>query len=492
MPFVLSLDEGTTSARAALYDEQGRNVAMESAPVHCRYPQAGWVEQDADEIWNGQLYAARLMLDRAGVPASEIVAVGITNQRETTVVWERATGRPVAPAIVWQCRRTAGYCAELAQSSVAADITRRTGLVIDAYFSGSKIRWILENVPGARQMARAGDLLFGNVDTWLIWKLTNGAAHVTDATNASRTMLMNLANGEWDDELLRILDVPRAMLPRIAPSSAVVGTVHADHFGAEIPIAGIAGDQQAALAGQACFRAGLSKNTYGTGCFALMHTGGHLPVSRNRLLGTRAASTSGAAQFAIEGSVFVAGAAVQWLRDKLGLIQTAAESEALAASAPDTGGVYLVPAFVGLGAPHWDADARGILCGLTRSSDRAHIVRATLESIAYQTRELIDAMQGDAGERILELRVDGGAAANNFLMQFQADILDCPIVRPADIETTALGAAYLAGLATGFWKSVAEVESFWRAERRFEPAMDAATRGRLFSGWQNAVARCRG
>ena len=489
---MLSLDEGTTSARAALYDEQGRRVAMESAPVHCRYPQAGWVEQDADEIWNAQLYAARLLLDRAGVSAAEIVAAGITNQRETTVVWELATGRPVAPAIVWQCRRTAPYCAELAQSSAAADITGRTGLVIDAYFSGSKIRWILENVPGARQMARAGELLFGNVDTWLIWKLTNGAAHVTDATNASRTMLMNLETGEWDDDLLRILDVPRAMLPRIAPSSAVVGTIHAEHFGAEIPIAGIAGDQQAALAGQACFRAGLSKNTYGTGCFALMHTGGHLPVSRNRLLGTRAASTSGLPQFAIEGSVFVAGAAVQWLRDKLGLIQTAAESEALAASAPDTGGVYLVPAFVGLGAPYWDAGARGILCGLTRSSDRTHIVRATLESIAYQTRDLIDAMQADAGERISELRVDGGAAANNFLMQFQADVLGCPIVRPADIETTALGAAYLAGLATGFWKSVTEVENFWRAERRFEPAMDEATRDRLFSGWQDAVARCRG
>jgi glycerol kinase len=305
-------------------------------------------------------------------------------------------------------------------------------------------------------------------------------------------MLMSLESGDWDDDLLRILGVPRAMLPRIVPSSAVVGAVHAEHFGAEIPIAGIAGDQQAALAGQACFRAGLSKNTYGTGCFALMHTGGRLPVSRNRLLGTRAASTDGLPQFAIEGSVFVAGAAVQWLRDMLGLIQTAAESEPMAASVPDTGGVYLVPAFVGLGAPYWDADARGILCGLTRSSGRAHIVRATLESIAYQTRDLIDAMQADAGGRILELRVDGGAAANNFLMQFQADILGCPIVRPADIETTALGAAYLAGLATGFWKNVAEVESFWRAERRFEPAMDAPTRDRLFSGWKEAVARCRG
>ena len=491
MPFVLSLDEGTTSARAALYDEQGRNVGIESAPLPCRYPQPGWVEQDADEIWNAQLYAGRLLLDRAGVTASEIVATGITNQRETTVVWDRATGRPVAPAIVWQCRRTAAYCAELAQSPAAPGITRRTGLVIDAYFSASKIRWILENTPGAREKARDGELLFGTVDTWLIWKLTNGAAHVTDFSNASRTMLMDLATGEWDEDMLRIFDVPRSMLPRIAASSAVVGSIAAEHFGAEIPIAGIGGDQQAALAGQACFRAGLSKNTYGTGCFALLHTGGHLPVSRHRLLATRAASTDNRPPFAIEGSVFVAGAAVQWLRDKLGLIQNAAESEALAASVADTGGVYLVPAFVGLGAPHWDASARGMICGLTRSSDRAQIVRAALESIAYQTRELIDSMQADAGEHISELRVDGGAAVNNLLMQFQADILDRPIVRPVDIETTALGAAYLAGLATGFWKSTAEVESFWRAERRFEPALDESTRDRLFSGWKDAVARCR-
>lgn len=491
MPFVLSLDEGTSSARAALYDERGRRVGMESAPVHTRYPQPGWVEQDADEIWNAQLYAARLLLDHTGVRASDIAAAGITNQRETTIVWERATGRAVAPAIVWQCRRTAPLCAELAQSPSGPEITRRSGLVIDAYFSGSKIRWILENTPGVAQKARDGELLFGNVDTWLIWKLTNGAVHVTDFTNASRTMLMDLATGEWDDDLLRIFQTPRAMLPRIVPSSAVVGAISAEHFGAEIPIAGIAGDQQAALAGQACFRAGLSKNTYGTGCFALLHTGGNAPVSHNRLLGTRAASTDSQPQFAIEGSVFVAGAVVQWLRDKLGLLQNAADSEALAASVPDTDGVYLVPAFVGLGAPHWDAGARGLISGLTRSSDRAHIVRAALESIAYQTRELIDAMQMDAGERLSELRVDGGAAVNNFLMQFQADILGCPIVRPVDVETTALGAAYLAGLATGFWKSTAEVESFWQAERRFEPAMDESTRDRLFSGWKVAVSRCR-
>jgi glycerol kinase len=491
MPFVLSLDEGTTSARAALYDDLGRNIAMESVPVHCRYPHPGWVEQDADEIWNAQLYAARLLLDHAGVPPAEIAAAGITNQRETTVVWDRETGRPAAPAIVWQCRRSAPYCADLAAGPRAREITRRTGLVIDAYFSGSKIRWILENTLGAWEKARGGDLLFGTVDTWLIWKLTNGAVHVTDFSNASRTMLMNLETGEWDDEMLRILDVPRAMLPRIAPSSCVAGSIAAEHFGAEIPIAGIAGDQQAALAGQACFRAGLSKNTYGTGCFALLHTGWHLPSSRNRLLGTRAASTDSRPQFAIEGSVFVAGAVVQWLRDKLGLIHNAADSEALAASVPDTGGVHLVPAFVGLGAPYWDAGARGMISGLTRSTDRAHIVRAALESIAYQTRELIDAMQMDAGERISELRVDGGASVNNFLMQFQADILGCPIVRPADVETTALGAAYLAGMATGVWKSTAEVEGFWRAGRRFEPDMDETTRDRMFSGWREAVARCR-
>ena len=491
MPFVLSLDEGTTSARAALYDEQGRNVAMESAPVHCRYPHPGWVEQDAEEIWNAQLYAARLLLDRAGIPAAEIVAAGITNQRETTIVWERATGRPIAPAIVWQCRRTAGYCTELAQSASAPAITQRTGLVIDAYFSASKLRWILDNTSGARQKARDGELLFGTVDTWLIWKLTNGAVHATDPSNASRTMLMNLETGAWDDDMLRIFDVPRNMLPEIVPSSGVAGTAAAEHLGAEIPLAGIAGDQQAALAGQACFRPGLSKNTYGTGCFALLHTGGHPPCSRHRLLATRAASTSNQAQYAIDVSVFVAGAAVQWLRDELGLIQHAADSEALARSIPDTGGVYLVPAFVGLGAPYWDAGARGILTGLTRAAGRAHIVRATLESIAYQTRDLIDAMQADAGEHITELRVDGGAAVNNFLMQFQADILGCPIVRPADVETTALGAAYLAGLATGFWKSTAEVEQFWRAERRFEPEMYAGTRDRLYSGWQEAVARCR-
>jgi glycerol kinase len=491
MPFILSLDEGTTSARSALYDEQGRSVAMESATFDTKYPHPGWVEQDALEIWRAQLKSARRLLERARVAASDIVAAGITNQRETTVVWDARTGDPIAPAIVWQCRRTADYCAQLAASPQAREITSKTGLVIDAYFSGSKIRWILENTPGARRRAQEGELLFGNIDTWLIWKLTNGAVHATDPSNASRTMLMNLATGDWDDDLLRIFEVPRAMLPRIVPSSGVAGEMEAEHLGARIPIAGIAGDQQAALAGQACFRAGLSKNTYGTGCFALLHTGSRVPVSKNRLLATRAASTDATPQFAIEGSVFIAGAAIQWVRDELKAIATAAESEAMAASVPDNGGVYFVPAFVGLGAPHWDPDARGLITGLTRSTGRAHIVRAAIESIAYQTRELVDAMQADAGEPLRELRVDGGAAVNDLLMQFQSDILGKPIVRPVDVETTALGAAYLAGLATGFWKSVADVESFWRAERRFETHMHAEKRERYFGEWKTAVARAR-
>ncbi|HXA04780.1 MAG TPA: glycerol kinase GlpK, partial [Bryobacteraceae bacterium] len=453
MPFILSLDEGTTSARSVLYDEEGRRVAMESVAFASRYPQPGWVEQDALEIWGAQMESARKVLERSRVAASDIVAAGITNQRETTVVWDRRTGEPVAPAIVWQCRRTAEYCTRLAAAPDAAEITRKTGLVIDAYFSASKIRWILENAPDARKRAQDGELLFGNIDTWLIWKLTNGAVHATDPSNASRTMLMNLATGEWDDGLLRVFEVPRAMLPRIVPSSGVAGEISAEHLGGGIPIAGIAGDQQAALAGQACFRPGLSKNTYGTGCFALLHTGAREPVSKNRLLATRAASTNAQPQFAIEGSVFIAGAAIQWLRDELKAIAAAAESEALATSVPDNGGVYFVPAFVGLGAPHWDPGARGLITGLTRSTGRAHIVRAAVESIAYQTRELVEAMQADAGEELCELRVDGGAAVNDLLMQFQSDILGKPIVRPVDVETTALGAAYLAGLATGFWKS---------------------------------------
>ena len=491
MPYILSLDEGTTSARAAVYDERGRRVAMVSRPIACRYPQPGWVEQDAEEIWRAQLDAAHSALAAAGASAADLRGIGIANQRETTVVWDRATGRALAPAIVWQCRRTADFCAALASSPAAAAVARVTGLVVDAYFSASKIRWILDNIPDAPARASAGGLLFGSVDAWLIWNLTGGAVHATDVTNASRTMLMNLETGDWDDEMLELFGVPRAMLPRIVASSGIVGETDAALFGGPVEIAGIAGDQQAALAGQACFRAGQAKNTYGTGCFALLHTGGHPAVSRNRLVSTRAASPSADAQFAMEGSVFVAGAAVQWLRDELGIIGSAEETAAVAASVPDTGGVYIVPAFVGLGAPHWDAQARGLITGITRSTGRGEIVRATLEAIAYQVRELIDAMQDDAGEELAELRVDGAAAANDFLMQFQADILGRPVARPEDIETTALGAAYLAGLAAGVWSGPEELESFWRVERVFEPAMAASRREELFEGWKQAIARAR-
>jgi glycerol kinase len=488
--FLASLDEGTTSARAALYGEGGERIALEGCAVRSVYPQAGWVEQDAEEIWRLQLLALRRVLDRAGISARSIAALGITNQRETTIVWERKSGRPVAPAIVWQCRRTAEACAELAGSALGSAITRATGLEIDAYFSASKIQWILEHVPEARRKARDGELLFGTVDTWLIWKLTNGGVHVTDHSNASRTMLMDLDTGLWDAGLLDVFGVPRAMLPRIVASSGVVGVTAGEHFGAEIPIGGIAGDQQAALFGQGCFRAGLAKNTYGTGCFALMHTGERRPASRNRLLATRAASVSGV-RFAMEGAVFIAGAAIEWLRDKLGLIGDAAESGELARSVGDTGGVYFVPAFVGLGAPHWDSEARGMIYGITAATGRAELARAALEAIAYQTRELVEAMEADSGEELKELRVDGGGAANDFLMQFQADILGKRIVRPADVETTALGAAYLAGLATGYFKSLDEVEQFWKAGKLFEPGMGRDRREDLFAGWKRAIARCR-
>jgi glycerol kinase len=489
VPYLIALDEGTTSARTVLYNERGERLMMESRAIDCIYPHPGWVEQDPLQIWSAQMESARAVLDRAGVRAEELAGIGITNQRETTIVWDRETGKPVGPAIVWQCRRTAAFCTELAVSN-GVTIAAKTGLIVDAYFSASKIRWILENVPGAMQRARDGELLFGNVDTWLIWKLTNGAVHVTDPSNASRTMLMNIQTSDWDADLLSLFEVPAAMLPRIVPSSGLIGSAVAEHLGGEVPIAGIAGDQQAALFGQACFRPGLSKNTYGTGCFALMHTGGVRPVSRNKLLTTRAAELD-SPQFAVEGAVFIAGAAVQWLRDQMGLIGSAAESDGMAASVTDNGGAYFVPAFVGLGAPHWDSSARGTISGITRGTTRAHLVRATLESIAYQTRELIEAMEADSGAALAELRVDGGATANNFLMQFQADILGRRIVRPADIETTALGAAYLAGLATGVWKSTSELENFWRIDRAFDPQMSDADRARFWDGWRSAVHKCR-
>ena len=489
--FVLAVDEGTTTARAALYNQNGERLALEAAPFHSVYPHPGWVEQDALAIRDAQFKAIRSAIAHANVAPRQIAACGITNQRETTVLWDRRTGQPIAPAVVWQCRRTADFCSELARNAHAPLIEARTGLVIDAYFSASKIRWILENVPEAHAKARDGEILFGTIDSWLIWNLTRGAAHVTDPTNASRTMLMDLATGQWDTDLLRIFDIPPAILPRIVPSSTAVGAIHPDLFGAEIPISGIAGDQQAALAGQACFRAGLSKNTYGTGCFALTHTGAHQPRSRHRLLATRAASLNSVPQFALEGSVFIGGAVIQWLRDEMGFISTAAESETLATSVRDSAGVHVVPAFVGLGAPHWDPAARGIISGLTRSTSRAHIARAALESIAFQSRDLIDAMEADSGEPIRELRVDGGAAVNNFLMQFQADILGKPVARPADTETTALGAAYLAGIAEGIWSGADEVERFWRVERRFEPQMSANTRESLLDGWNTVVSRAR-
>lgn len=491
MPYLLALDEGTTSARAALYDATAQRIALESVQFNLNYPEPGWVEVDADVVWGAQLSAARRTLDVSKVDAREIAAIGITNQRETTVVWEAATGRPVGPAIVWQCRRTARFCEELAAGPHKQLIEDRTGLVIDAYFSGSKLRWILDRVENGRARAANGELLFGTIDTWLIWKLTNGRVHVTDTTNASRTMLMDLEKGEWDPELLRIFEIPAAMLPRIVGSREVVGVTAAEMFGVEIPIAGIAGDQQAALYGQACFAPGLTKNTYGTGCFALMQTGGQRPVSANRLLATRSACASTAPTYALEGSVFVAGAAMQFLRDNLGFFSDVRATAEIAMGLPDSGGVYMVPAFTGMGAPYWDPDARGLITGLTRSTSRAQITRAALESIAFQSFDLMEAMRGDCGHAPKELRVDGGAAANDFLMQFQADLLGCPVVRPVDIESTALGAAYLAGLGVGQFRETADLEGYWRVEKRFEPVIRSKERDVLLEGWKVAVKKAR-
>ena len=491
MPYLIALDEGTTSARAAVYDAHAQRLALEAVSFNLNYPHPGWVEVDADVVWGAQLSAARRLFDVSKIDAKEVLAIGITNQRETTVVWEAATGRPVGPAIVWQCRRTASFCEELAQGPYKKLIENRTGLVIDAYFSGSKIRWLLDQTPNGKSRAANGELLFGTIDTWLIWKLTGGKVHVTDTTNASRTMLMNLESGSWDEDLLRLFEIPAAMMPRIVGSSEVVGMTSADLFGAEIPIAGIAGDQQAALFGQACFQPGLTKNTYGTGCFALMQTGGLRPISTNRLLATRAACDAAAPKYALEGSVFVGGAAMQFLRDNLGLFGDVRLTGEIAGSVPDTGGVYMVPSFTGMGAPYWDPDARGILCGLTRATTRAQIIRAGLESIAYQSFDLFEAMKADTGQPLKELRVDGGAAANDFLMQFQADLLGCPVVRPVDIESTALGAVYLAALGIGHFKETSELEAFWRIEKRFEPAIRSGDRDVLVSGWKAAVAKAR-
>ncbi|MDE0103325.1 MAG: glycerol kinase GlpK [Bryobacterales bacterium] len=488
--FVLSCDEGTSSARAIAFDREARAVQVAQRPLASSFPHSGWVEQDPEDIWQAQVRSAAQVAEACG-GWERINAIGITNQRETTVVWDRATGLPVAPAIVWQCRRTAPECAALRAAGHADLVTGRTGLVLDPYFSGTKIAWILENVDGARQRAEAGDLAFGTVDSWLVYRLTGGARHVIDRTNASRTLLMDLRTGSWDNDLMGLLGIPAAMLPEIVPSCGVVAMTDPSVTEREIPIAGIAGDQQAALFGQACFRPGLVKNTYGTGCFALLHTGQTAARSANRLLSTTAASAKGKADFALEGSIFVGGAVVQWLRDELGLIATAAESEHLATAVEDSGGVFMVPAFTGLGAPYWNAAARGLLCGLTRGARREHIVRAALEAIAYQTRDLVEAMQSDAGSGLSELRVDGGATENNFLMQFQADILGVPVVRPAFLETTALGAAFLAGLATGYWSGTEELERFWSVDRTFEPTMEASRREELYGGWKTAVARAQ-
>ena len=488
---ILALDQGTTSSRAVLFGQAGRVVGQLNQEFPQIYPQPGWVEHNPTDIWETQIGVARRLIEQMGVNPAEIMAVGVTNQRETTVLWEKATGEPVYNAIVWQCRRTAAVCDDLKARGWAEPIRARTGLVVDAYFSGTKVKWILDNVPGVRERAARGEVLFGTIDTWLIWKLTGGKVHVTDYSNAARTMLFNIHTLDWDDEILAELGIPRAMLPAVAPSSAVYGHVEPRLLGAAIPIAGDAGDQQAALFGQTCFAPGEAKNTYGTGCFMLMNTGEKAVASQSGLLTTIAWGLGGKVTYALEGSIFIAGAAIQWLRDEMKLITTAAESEALAVSVPDTAGVYLVPAFVGLGAPYWDPYARGTIVGLTRGAGRAHIVRAALEAMCYQTRDLLSAMQGDSGIQLQALRVDGGAVGNNFLMQFQSDLLNVPVDRPVVGETTALGAAYLAGLAVGFWQSPADLKEKWQVNRRFTPALDEVTRTQLYSGWQRAVERSR-
>ncbi|HVS27862.1 MAG TPA: glycerol kinase GlpK [Burkholderiales bacterium] len=490
MSFILALDQGTTSSRAIVLDHAGviRAVAQKEFAQH--YPQPGWVEQDPNEIWSTQINVAKEALNRAKLAASDIAAIGIANQRETTVVWDRHTGNPICNAIVWQDRRTAEYCDQLKRQGLEPTVSAKTGLLLDPYFSASKMHWILANVPNARKQAEAGNLAFGTVDSWLIWKLSNGAAHVTDASNASRTLLYNIHTGDWDDKLLAIFGVPRSLLPGVRGSSGVAAET--DLLGGRIAIAGIAGDQQAALFGQCCTVPGMVKNTYGTGCFMLMHTGTQPVHSHNKLLTTVAWRMGNRSEYALEGSVFIAGAVVQWLRDGLGIIKSSSEVEALAASVADNGGVYLVPAFVGLGSPHWDAYARGVIVGLTRGSSAAHIARAALESIAYQVADVLNAMQADSQIKLAGLRVDGGATRNNRLMQFQADVLGVPVVRPKILETTALGAAYLAGLAVDYWKNQQEIASQWQVERSFEPKMSRDEAQQLLAGWQKALGHARG
>lgn len=487
MKYIMALDQGTTSSRCIIFDHSGAMLASAQKEFAQHYPKPGWVEHDAAEIWETTLEVARGAMAKAGLSAADIAAIGITNQRETTVVWDRETGEPVCPAIVWQCRRTAPMADALAASGWAEKIRQRTGLVPDAYFSGTKLRWILDKIPGARRGAEEGRLLFGTIDSWLIWNLTGGRAHVTDVTNASRTMLFDIRRLRWDPELLELFGIPEQMLPKVQPSSCIYGETEPALFGGKIPVAGAAGDQQSALFGQCCFEAGDVKNTYGTGCFLLMHTGSEPVFSKNGLITTIAASGPGRIRYALEGSVFTAGAAVQWLRDEMGLISDAAASEAAARSVTDTGGVYVVPAFTGLGAPYWNQYARGTITGITRGFTRAQLIRATLESIAYQTYDICRAMESDAGVELTRLRVDGGASANDLLMQFQSDLLGAEVLRPACIETTALGAAYLAGLAVGYWKDTADIKQNRQTGRVFLPEMQETTRAKLLKGWSRAL-----
>jgi glycerol kinase len=485
--YILALDQGTTSSRSMVFDKQGNIISVAQKEFKQIFPQPGWVEHDPNEIWSTQFGTMAEAVAHAHINMKQIAAIGITNQRETTVVWNRKTGQPVYNAIVWQDRRTAAYCDELRAAAIPQSIQQKTGLIVDAYFSGTKLKWILDNVPGAREQAVNGELAFGTIDTWLTWKLTNGEVHITDVSNASRTMLFNIHTLQWDKELLELMDIPAAVLPAVKPSSKIYGVTGNIIPDSRIPIAGIAGDQQAALFGQQCTQPGMVKNTYGTGCFMLMNTGEKAIISQNNLLTTIAWQIDGKTEYALEGSVFIAGAVVQWLRDGLKIIRTSAEVEELAAQVQDTEGVYLVPAFAGLGAPHWNQYARGSIFGITRGSTNAHIARAALDSIAYQTADVLKAMEADAGIHIKELRVDGGATINNQLMQFQSDILNTVVVRPRITETTALGAAYLAGLAVGYWKNVGEIQEQWQADRPFTSAMEEEKRKELLKGWQRAV-----
>lgn len=485
--YIMALDAGTTSNRCILFNERGEICSVAQKEFTQIYPKPGWVEHDANEIWETQLMVCRLAMSKIGAKASDIAAIGITNQRETTVVWNRHTGKPVCNAIVWQCRRTSEYCDSLKAKGLVDKIREKTGLVIDAYFSGTKIRWILENVPGVRELAEKGDAIFGTIDTWLMWNLSGGKVHKIDYSNASRTMLFNIKEAKWDDEILEELCIPKAMLPEACPSSGIFGYTAPELFGGEIPMAGAAGDQQAALFGQACFKPGEAKNTYGTGCFTLMNIGTNIKYSNNGLVTTIAWGLDGKIEYALEGSVFVAGAAIQWLRDEMRLVEESPDSEFFATKVKDTNGCYVVPAFTGLGAPYWDQYARGCIVGLTRGVNRNHIIRATVESLAYQSADLLFAMEKDSGLKLDALKVDGGACKNNFMMQFQSDIINAKVLRPRCVETTAMGAAYLAGLAVGYWSSKEDVVNNWAIDRTFTPSMEEAEREKLLDGWHKAV-----